>query len=155
MSIKKLFSSHSTYDTLIGSNATLEGDLIADGNVRIDGKIKGNVKINGNLVMGETALIIGNVSAGNIDLAGTIEGNVYCKDQLKLASTAKLIGDIQVKGLSIEEGGQFHGICSMSTFENVKKNTSNLILNSNDIKKHLKKKPIISQPQEIKDSTNL
>ncbi len=150
---KKLFSGTSVFDTLVGSGATLDGDFNADGKVRIDGKIKGNVKVNGDLIIGETALILGNVSAANIDLAGTIEGNAQCKDQLKLASTAKLKGDISVKGLTIEEGAQFQGICSMANLEKVNKSVDSLVLESNDLNR-LKKKPIISQPK-VKDAGDL
>ncbi|MGE5328612.1 MAG: bactofilin family protein [Deltaproteobacteria bacterium] len=134
------------YDTLIGSTATLDGDFSADGRVRIDGKINGNVRINGDLTMGETAFILGNVSANNIDTAGNIEGNVYSKKQLRLASTAKIIGDVQVEGLSIEEGGQFHGICSMSKFEKVENfgEPTTIDIGESNI---LKKKPIINSPQ--------
>lgn len=152
---KNLFSGSSLFDTLIGSGATLAGDLNADGKVRIDGKVKGDVKINGDLAIGETALIIGNVSARSVDSAGTIEGNVNCKDQLKLASTAKLTGDIQVNGLTMEEGSQFHGICSMSSLDKVSNNVNKLILASNyNDTSRLKRKPIISRPQ-VNDSNNL
>ncbi|MGE5473485.1 MAG: bactofilin family protein [Ignavibacteriales bacterium] len=134
------------FDTLIGSTATLDGDFSADGRVRIDGKINGDVRINGDLIMGETSLVLGNVSANNIDTAGTIEGNVYSKKQLRLASTAKIIGDIQVEGLTIEEGGQFHGICSMSKFEKAEKPLDSMIMDIGE-SNVLKKKPIISSPQ--------
>ncbi len=151
---RNLNSGTSNFNTLVGSGATLDGDFNADGKVRIDGKIKGHVRINGDLIIGETALILGNISAGNVDLAGTVEGNMYCKGQLKLATTAKLTGDIQVKGLSIEEGAQFQGICSMSNLEKVCKVSSTLPVDSDETANRLKKKPIISRPQ-FKDSTNL
>lgn len=149
---KGMFSGSSLFDTLIGSGATLDGDFNADGKVRIDGKIKGHVKINGDLIIGETALILGNVSAGSIDLSGTIEGNVICKDQLKLASTAKLTGDIQVKGLSIEDGAQFQGVCSMANLEKASKSMGSLTMEANNINR-FKKKPIINEPK-VKDLDN-
>jgi len=142
-----------SFDTIIGSTAILEGDFSADGKVKIDGKINGDARINGDLIMGETALILGNVSANSIDTAGTVEGNVYCKKQLRLASTAKIIGDIQVEGLSIEEGGQFHGICSMSKFEKAEKAPEPISINIGE-PNTLKKKPIITNPQ-MSDSVNM
>ena len=140
-----LLSDSQGFDTLVGSGATLDGDFTADGKVKIDGKINGNVKINGDLVTGETALILGDVSASNIYLAGSIEGNVICKDQLRLASTASLTGDIQVQGLTIDEGGKFQGICSISTLQ-TKKSSAPVSIISDSAR--LKKKPIISKPQE-------
>jgi len=151
---KNLKRFSSMFDTLIGSGTTLDGDFHAAGKVRIDGKIKGCVKINGDLILGETALILGNVSAGNIDMAGTIEGNVYCKGHLKLDSTAKLIGDIQVKGISIADGGHFQGICSMLNLEKPNTTTSSKITLDSSESNSLRKKPIINKPQ-TKNSINL
>lgn len=151
---KNSYSATDGYDTIVGSNSTLEGDFSADGKVRIDGKINGNVKINGELFMGETSLVLGNVSANRIETAGTIEGNVYSKGQLKLASTARLIGDVQVDTLSIEDGGQFHGVCSMSKFEKIDQKPVSDVSCSIEHTSGLKKKPAISKPQinEVKDT---
>jgi cytoskeletal protein CcmA (bactofilin family) len=145
MKFKSFMSTTSNFDTLVGKSATIGGDFSADGKVRMDGKIKGNVKIYGDLIMGETALIIGNVTAENLELEGTIEGNVTCKGDLLLGSTSKLIGDIKVRKISIEEGAEFQGICTMASFEKINKPTTKSASSGS----FLKKKPILDQPKDL------
>ena len=102
-----------TFDTLIGTNTELKGDINSKGIVRIDGKVTGNVTIQGDLYLGDASVIKGDVSATNIHTAGTIEGNVFTSGLLKLLSSSRVIGDIQVKSFVCEEGSLFDGNCKM------------------------------------------
>ncbi|PYG89387.1 cytoskeletal protein CcmA (bactofilin family) [Ruminiclostridium sufflavum DSM 19573] len=102
-----------TFDTLIGSNTDLIGDINSKGIIRIDGKVTGNISVQGDLFIGEAAYIKGNVTASNIHIAGSIDGDVSSSGLLKLLSTAKLIGDIQVKTFICDEGSIFDGNCKM------------------------------------------
>lgn len=102
-----------TFDTLVGANTEIKGDLTSKGIIRIDGKITGNISVQGDLFVGEAAYIKGAVSASNIHIAGILEGNVSSSGSLKLLSTAKLIGDIQVKSFVCDEGSLFEGMCKM------------------------------------------
>lgn len=102
-----------TFDTLIGANTELNGDINSKGIVRIDGRVSGNVIIQGDLFIGEAAYIKGDISASNVHIAGNVEGNIISKSIVKLLSTARLIGDIQVKTFICEEGSFFDGNCKM------------------------------------------
>jgi cytoskeletal protein CcmA (bactofilin family) len=102
-----------TFDTLIGANTELNGDITSKGIIRIDGKVTGNVSIQGDVFIGENACIKGNVVASNIHVAGIIEGNISTSGILKLLASSKLIGDIQVKSFVCEEGSVFEGKCKM------------------------------------------
>lgn len=121
----------STFDTLIGANTELIGDINSKGIIRIDGKVTGNISVQGDLFIGETSFIKGNVTASNIHVAGSIEGNVSSSGLLKLLSTAKLIGDIQVKTFICDEGSIFDGNCKM--LEN--QASKSLLGNKKDYKK--------------------
>lgn len=105
--------SSTTFDTLIGTNTELVGNITSKGIIRIDGKITGNVTIQGDVFVGENACIKGDLTASNIHTAGSIEGNIFTSGILKLLSTSKLIGDIQVKSFVCEEGSIFEGRCKM------------------------------------------
>jgi len=105
--------SKTTFDTLVGANTELNGDITSKGMIRIDGKVTGNVSIQGDILIGEDAYIKGDVNASNLHIAGSLEGNVFCSGLLKLLPTAKLIGNIQVKSFVCEEGGVFEGTCKM------------------------------------------
>jgi len=102
-----------SFDTLVGANTELKGDLTSKGIIRIDGKVTGNISVQGDLFVGEAAFIKGDVTASNIHIAGSLEGNVFSSGLLKLLSKSKLIGDIQVKSFVCDEGSLFEGMCKM------------------------------------------
>lgn len=103
-----------TFDTLVGANTELKGDLTSKGIIRIDGKVTGNISVEGDLFVGEAAYIKGDVTALNIHVAGSLEGNVFSSGLLKLLPTSKVIGDIQVKSFVCDEGSLFEGSCKMA-----------------------------------------
>ncbi|QNU66565.1 polymer-forming cytoskeletal protein [Ruminiclostridium herbifermentans] len=129
-----------TFDTLIGSNTELIGDINSKGIIRIDGKITGNISVQGDLFIGEAASIKGNVTASNIHVAGSIDGDVSSSGLLKLLSTAKLLGDIQVKSFICDEGSIFEGNCKM-----LETQTSKSLLMGK--KKDYKKSSVIDEGQ--------
>jgi cytoskeletal protein CcmA (bactofilin family) len=51
---------------------------------------------------------------GNVIVEGKIEGNVTCDDKIELRATAKMFGDIQAARLTIAEGVNIVGKCSVS-----------------------------------------
>lgn len=104
---------NATFDTLVGANTELNGNVISKGIIRIDGKVTGNVTVQGDLFIGENAFIKGDVTASNIQIAGSVEGNVFSSGLLKLLPTARMLGDIQVKSFVCEEGSIFEGTCKM------------------------------------------
>lgn len=107
----------SYYDTVIGKNTTLEGNIACVGSVRVDGAVKGDIKISGNLLVGNQGLITGNVEALNVHLTGTITGNVTTHEVLKILSSSRLCGDIKVKSFVADEGALFLGKCEMVVAE--------------------------------------
>lgn len=102
-----------TFDTLVGTNTELKGDINSKGIVRIDGKVTGNITVQGDLFLGDSSFVKGDVSASNIHASGSVEGNIFTSGQLKLLSTSRVIGDLQVKSLVCEEGSSFDGNCKM------------------------------------------
>jgi cytoskeletal protein CcmA (bactofilin family) len=102
-----------TFDTLVGANTEIKGDITSKGIVRIDGKVTGNISVQGDLFIGEASYIKGAVTASNIHIAGNLEGNVTSSGSLKLLPTSKLVGDIQVKSFICDEGSLFEGMCKM------------------------------------------
>lgn len=102
------------FDTLIGANTELNGNVISKGIIRIDGKVIGNVTVQGDLFLGENALVKGEITVSSIQIAGSVEGNVFSSGILKLLPTARMLGDIQVKSFVCEEGSIFEGTCKMT-----------------------------------------
>lgn len=105
--------SKANFDTLVGANTEVTGNITSKGIIRIDGKVTGNVSIQGDIFLGEDSYIKGDITASNIHIAGILEGNAFSSGLLKLLSTSKLIGDIQVKSFVCDEGSIFEGTCKM------------------------------------------
>ena len=81
--------------------------------IRIDGTFEGKVQSKGRVVIGETAVIKGDILCENIDLWGKVEGNVFVKDTLALKEGCKVDGNLHIRRLSVELGATFNGGCKM------------------------------------------
>ena len=65
------------------------------------------------IVIGETAVIKGDILCENIDLWGKVEGNIFVKDTLALKEGCKVDGNLHIRRLSVELGATFNGGCKM------------------------------------------
>jgi cytoskeletal protein CcmA (bactofilin family) len=95
-------------ESFIGINSEFVGDVTVSGTLRIDGKMTGNITA-GWIIVGEKALVKGNLFATGIIVGGRVEGTVKADDLVELKPTAHLAGDIYSKKLAIAEGGLFTG----------------------------------------------
>lgn len=150
---KVVASGPDDFTTLIGINTTFEGNIESEGVVRVDGKVIGDLNVNGDVFIGSTALIKGNIHANNVHLSGTVEGNIIANGILKILSTAKLYGDIQVYSFVADEGGVFHGKCSMIEAKVSDINTEGINMNSKKSHsgKDFKKRSVLGQIYDDKE----
>ncbi len=100
--------------TLIGKKAVIDGNVSGKGSFKIDGVIDGDVSIGGDLVMGETAVITGNVTAKNIIIAGKLVGDIEASGQLTIKKTGSISGSQKCGSLIVEEGSSVVGKCEIS-----------------------------------------
>lgn len=100
------------FETVLGTNSTLEGTLKSNSNVRLDGAFTGVLEINGNVLIGESAKINADVNARNISIAGAIRGNVTGK-KVQILRTGRVWGDIRATALTTEEGAFIDGKITM------------------------------------------
>lgn len=105
------------FETLIGTNTVMDGNVTSESSIKIDGKITGDVKTSGNLFLSEKAEVKGSLWATDVHISGTVDGNVYSKGILHLMSTAKVYGDVQVNSFVADEGAVFQGKCNMVEFK--------------------------------------
>jgi cytoskeletal protein CcmA (bactofilin family) len=101
-------------ETVVGHSVKLEGDLVAEGDIKVDGIVSGKVKTTKSLFVGPTAKIEADVQAGSITVAGVIRGNVKAADLLVILQTGNVTGDIVCSAIAIEEGAYFVGKCTMN-----------------------------------------
>lgn len=97
----------------ISTGTVVKGEISSSNDLRIDGTFEGKIRSKGRVVVGEKALIKGDIICANVDFWGTIEGNFYVKDTLSLKSSSKVKGDLHVKRLQVELDAKFDGSCQM------------------------------------------
>ena len=97
--------------TFLARGFEFKGTLNFDGTVRIDGAVTGAVHTKGMLIVGEHAVIDGDVSAGIIISGGRIHGNVTAREKVKFTSTSALAGTVKTPLLAVEEGVRLKGNC--------------------------------------------
>ncbi len=99
--------------TFLGKGVDFKGVVNFDGTVRVDGRLEGEIHTTGTLIVGEHAVIRGNISAGTLMTSGRINGTVTASDKIQIQKPGILIGDIRTPAISIEEGAHFHGMSDM------------------------------------------
>lgn len=91
----------------------LEGKLEADGTLRIDSEMKGTLISRDTLILGEHAVIDGDIDGNVILIAGRFSGKIQARIRVEVQSGAIVTGDVQTPCLLIEPGGVFEGQCLM------------------------------------------
>ena len=99
-----------TPTTVIGEGTKIEAAMLSgDRTVHINGYYKGTIDINSSLVLGDTGVIIGDVTAKYFLVAGEVTGNILCSSQVHLASTARIYGDVVALSMIVDEGAKISG----------------------------------------------
>lgn len=89
---------------VIHKGTQVEGNLVVNGSVRIDGKLKGKVKASDRIVVGQTGIIDGDLTAKDVNISGRCKGTISAENSVVFQSTAEFDGDIKCKKLVVEEG---------------------------------------------------
>lgn len=100
-------------ETLLGEHCAITGTITGSGFLKIDGTIDGDVLWEDDIQTSETSMCKGDISCVNAIVSGKIHGNITCQGSLIIENGGSIDGDISVKNLRINEGGIFHGKCTM------------------------------------------
>lgn len=100
-------------NAFLGAGTNYHGRLHFQGAVRIDGNFQGEVESDGTLVIGQEAVVEGQIKVGQLVLSGRIRGEVSARDKVVLHKTADLQGDIRTPVLVVEEGAVLEGKLTM------------------------------------------
>lgn len=98
-----------TGQSLIAKDMEITGTIKSAGSVHVDGKLDGEVLAQGDVVIGQSAVIKGNITSNAVTIQGTVDGNIVARDKIEMKSTAKVNGDIKSKRLAVEDGVTFVG----------------------------------------------
>jgi len=97
--------------TFLARGFEFKGSLSFEGTVRIDGTVEGEIRSSGTVILGEHAVIEGDVNAGTVVCGGRVRGNVMATERVQLLPSAVVHGDVIAPLVQIEEGVRFHGSC--------------------------------------------
>jgi cytoskeletal protein CcmA (bactofilin family) len=93
--------------SIIASDLVVNGTLTSAGHVQIDGQVQGDVHCAG-LVIGEKALINGDILSEDVTIRGRVQGNIRAH-KVHLSSTSRVEGDIHRQSMAVEAGAFFEG----------------------------------------------
>lgn len=99
----------------ISAGTVIKGEILSPTDIRIDGTFEGRVHSKGRVVVGESAVIKGDIVCENIDLWGKVEGNIFVKDTLSLMDGCVVTGNLHIRRLAVELGATFNGNCKTIT----------------------------------------
>lgn len=98
--------------SIISADLIVRGALFSAGDVQIDGRVDGDIRAGG-LIIGEKAVIVGDVYAEEIVVRGRVEGGISAR-KVSLSSTCHVEGNILHEALAVEIGAYFEGNCRHS-----------------------------------------
>ena len=75
----------------ISAGTVIKGEIMSPNDIRIDGTFEGRIQAKGRVVIGETAMIKGDIVCDNVDLWGKVDGNVFVKDTLASSRSHRTI----------------------------------------------------------------
>ena len=97
----------------ISAGTIVKGEISSPGDLRIDGCFEGRILAQGRVVVGEKAVVKGDILCRSVDFCGKMEGNFFVKDTLTLKGGCSVQGDLHVKRLQVELDARFDGHCQM------------------------------------------
>ncbi|MCR4843492.1 MAG: polymer-forming cytoskeletal protein [Bacteroidales bacterium] len=98
----------------IASGTVFKGQIISANDIRIDGHFEGRLESKKRLVVGEHAVVNGDIISNNVDFSGRMSsGTLYVEDTLSLKSGCTVNGDVRFKSLQVELGAVINGTCQV------------------------------------------
>ena len=99
--------------SLVAQGARVVGDIYLAEGMRVECSITGNIRpVDSNpsiLVIAESAVITGGVSADHIIINGTIKGPVSARMMLELQPNARIEGDVEYGAVEMHQGALIAG----------------------------------------------
>ena len=99
--------------TLITQGVTIKGTVEGEGVVQVEGVVEGEFSMVGAVIVADTGVVRGPITADVVRVAGKVEGNVTAREHMRLEQSGTLIGDVATASLVVEDGGRLNGRSSM------------------------------------------
>jgi cytoskeletal protein CcmA (bactofilin family) len=100
-------------DTLVGKNASVQGDIEFFGGLHVDGRVYGSVRAaagaDAALSVSEDGVIEGSVEARNVVLNGRVNGDIMASERVVLGAKARVRGDVHYGVIEMAQGAEISG----------------------------------------------
>ncbi|HXG59481.1 MAG TPA: polymer-forming cytoskeletal protein [Thermoanaerobaculia bacterium] len=93
--------------------SSFKGELEFEDTMRIDGKFNGRITSKNELIVGDAAVIEGDIHVGRCAISGTVIGKIVTSQRVEIHRNGRVYADIDTPALIIEEGAIFQGNCVM------------------------------------------
>ena len=100
--------------TLITQGVTIKGTVEGEGVVQVEGVVEGEFSMVGAVIVADTGVVRGPITADVVRVAGKVEGNVTAREHMRLEQPGTLIGDVATASLVVEDGGCLNGRSTMT-----------------------------------------
>ena len=94
---------------LISRNLKLVGDINGTISGRIEGIVRGDIAISGKVIIGDSAVVIGNIRANEIEVFGKIQGNILAYISVHMGPGSKIEGEIIAVSIEIHKHALIDG----------------------------------------------
>ncbi|MGN0170164.1 MAG: polymer-forming cytoskeletal protein [Lachnospiraceae bacterium] len=94
-------SGNATSSEFFADNATVEGEIVAEGTVKV----------------GSGSVIRGNISSTSAVIAGAVKGDIDVQGPVVVDTSAVVVGNIKSRSVQINNGAVIEGFCSQSYSE--------------------------------------
>lgn len=91
----------------------VDGRLEATGTFRIDSAMKGTLVSDDTLVLGEHAVVEGEIQGNSVIIAGRFDGTIHAKGRVEIQPNAIVTGEVHTPCLIMNPGAIFDGHCHM------------------------------------------
>jgi len=104
-----------THINILAEGTRVQGTLQVEGVARVHGTLDGRLQANpgSTVILAESGLIEGGVSADTLVVDGCIRGDIEATTRVVVSPTGRVIGNIKTPSLTIEFGAYFEGKCLM------------------------------------------
>ena len=98
---------------VLGPRDRLIGELHIDGDVRLGGTVEGQIVATGDVEIDDEAKVNASLAGRDVNIRGHVSGSVTARKRLVVAKSGSLTGDVRVARLVIQDGATFSGNVSM------------------------------------------
>ena len=99
--------------TLITEGITIKGTIEGEGVVQVEGTVVGEFNMVGAIIVADSGMVKGPITADVVRVAGRVEGNITAREHMRLEHTGTLTGDVATASLVVEDGGRLNGRSTM------------------------------------------